>query len=139
MSATRVRWSAMRVLLRGQSRTWHGHSPVGASVVTGAVGVGGIGVPAAVVVAVDIPAGYPRADAREDFVRVSTRPIGPLAHRRLAAVARSEQDDLVAHLRRQIADVDDKLIHRNAAGDRMAAAPQPDLGRARRVSGYAVG
>src|SRR5262245_11052548 len=117
------------MLLRGQSTRRRHRRPAGCEAVEIAIGAArGAGLVG------QVAPRYAWPDAGEDLVRVRAGPRGPLADRRLPAVARPEQHDLVAHLDRRVTGVDDELIHRDPAGDPMAASMHPDLRRGRRVA-----
>src|SRR5262245_20484804 len=73
-----------------------------------------------------MPACDSRADPRIDLVLVRAGPPGPLARRRLAAVARPEHEHLGADRDRVGPEVDAHLVHRYPADERGATPADPD-------------
>ncbi|EGJ76857.1 putative alanine racemase [Streptomyces sp. Tu6071] len=78
------------------------------------------------------------ADARDDFVDDAVRRPRPVLRARFAPVAGAEEDGLAAGGGRVAAEVDDELVHRDAARDGVPLAVHEDGPAPRGVPGDAV-
>ena len=96
--------------------------------------------PGALLPATGVRARHARPDPGDDLVADGAGGLGPLVGGGRAGRRVAEDHDLVARLDVRVADVDDELVHRDAADHRSCGLGQQHLGAAaRRVARDAVG